>query len=83
MKLIQKEFLERLKLLKQKQIKEGNMDQYKKVIELLRSKEFDKARNSQTIQDRKYHLSAANAYSTCLEVLRGAVTEESVKNSKY
>lgn len=59
------------------------MEQYKQTIILLREKEFEKARNSQTIQERKIHLSMANAYTTCLEVLRGAVTVESVKNSKY
>lgn len=58
------------------------MEQYKQAIELLRSKEFDKARNAQTVQERKTHLNTANAYSICLEVLRGVVTVESIKNSK-
>jgi hypothetical protein len=58
------------------------MDQYKQTIFLLREKEFEKARGSQTMQERKMHLKAADAYSTCLDVLRGAVTVESVKNSK-
>ena len=58
------------------------MDQYKQAIELLRSKEFEKARNSPTVQERKIHLNTANAYSICLEVLRGAVTVESIKNSE-
>lgn len=59
------------------------MEQYKQTIILLREKEFEKARNAQTIQERKIHLSKANAYATCLEVLRGAVTVESIKNSVY
>ena len=58
------------------------MDQHKEIIKLLRDKKFEKARNSPTVQERKIHLNTANAYSICLEVLRGAVTVESIKNSK-
>lgn len=58
------------------------MEQYKQAIKLLREKEFEKARNSQTMQERKTHLSKANAYAICLDVLRGAVTVESIKNSE-
>lgn len=59
------------------------MEQYKQAIELLRSKEFEKARKSQTMQERKIHLKAADAYSVCLDVLRGSVTVDSIKKSKY
>ena len=58
------------------------MEQYKQAIELLREREFEKARKAQTVQERKEHLKMADAYTICLEVLRGSITVESIRKSK-
>lgn len=58
------------------------MEQYKQAVELLRKREFEKARNAQTVQERKDHLKKADAYTTCLDILRGSITVESIRESE-